>query len=290
VNSVSSVDRPQGAEARSRLHGMWAAVAPAWGEHVDYIEARSAALSERMLELAKIVPGSRVLELACGAGGLGVLAAERALPDGEVVVSDVVAEMTSIAAARVAARELPNVSTRVLDLEDIDEPDESYDVVLCREGLMFAHDPRRAASEIVRVLRRGGRFVAAVWGPRAKNPWLGAVLDAASEQLGKPVPPPGIPGPFSLSDETALCEILTKGGLSDVRIEEVTVPTRAASFDEWWNRTCSLAGPLAAILASLDEAPKRELRRRAQERSRAYETDSGLDFPASTFVAVGCKA
>ena len=60
---------------RRRLHGMWAAVAPAWDEHADYADARGAAVAERMLELAAPRPGERVLELACGPGGLGLAAA-----------------------------------------------------------------------------------------------------------------------------------------------------------------------------------------------------------------------
>src|SRR4249919_1726966 len=94
----------------------------------------------------------------------------------------VVAEMTSVASARAAARGLRNVIPRRLDLEEIDEPDASYDVVLCREGLMFASDPDRAAREIRRVLRPGGRAAIAVWGPRERNPWLGIVMTAVSEQ------------------------------------------------------------------------------------------------------------
>jgi ubiquinone/menaquinone biosynthesis C-methylase UbiE len=93
-------------------------------------------------------------------------------PGGEVVLSDVAAEMTAIAAARAEARGLGNVRTRQLDLERIDEPDGSYDVVLCREGLMLVPDPARAAGEIRRVLRPGGRAALAVWGPRERNPWL----------------------------------------------------------------------------------------------------------------------
>jgi SAM-dependent methyltransferase len=132
-------------DRRVHLHGMWAAVAPAWAEHAAYADARGAEVGERMLELTAPQPRERVLELACGPGGLGLAAAARIVPGGEAVLSDVATEMTAIAAARAVAAGLANVSTRDLDLESIDEPDGSYDVVLCREGLMFATDPARAA-------------------------------------------------------------------------------------------------------------------------------------------------
>ena len=56
------------------------------------------------------------------------------------------------------------MTTRELDLERVEQPDDSYDVVLCREGLMFAVDPAQAAREIRRVLRPGGRVALSVWG------------------------------------------------------------------------------------------------------------------------------
>src|SRR5215216_3722965 len=134
------------------LHAMWAALATGWGEHADYVDVRSARLTARMLDRAALQPGERVLELACGAGGLGMAAAERVAPGGEVVLSDVAAEMTAIAAARAEAIGLDNVATFELDLERIAEPDASFDAVLCREGLMFALDPGQAVREIRRVL------------------------------------------------------------------------------------------------------------------------------------------
>ena len=158
--------------------------AGSWGEHAEYVDARGAAVTEQMLAASRPQPGERVLELACGPGGVGIAAARLVAPGGEVVLSDVVAEMTAIAAARATAAGAGNVQARVLDIERIDEPDASYDVVLCREGLMFAPDPARAASEIRRVLRPGGRVAVAVWGPRERNPWLGLVFDAVSAQTG----------------------------------------------------------------------------------------------------------
>jgi SAM-dependent methyltransferase len=274
-------------DVRARLHGMWAAVAPAWAEHAAYADARGAEVAERMLELTAPAPGERVLELACGPAGLGLAAAARVAPDGEVVLSDVAAEMTAIAAARAAALGVRNVTARVLDIEAIEEPDGAYDVVLCREGLMFAADPARAASEIRRVLRPGGRTAIAVWGPRERNPWLGVVFDAVGAQLGRSVPPPGIPGPFSLADAGELATLLTAAGLADVSVGELPVPLRAPSFEQWWERTSALAGPLSTILATLPEPAERALLARLREAAAAYETPAGLEFPGVSLIAVG---
>ncbi len=272
-------------QLRAHLHGMWASVAPAWAEHADYADTRGAAVTARMLELAAPRPEDRVLELACGAGGVGIAAAKLVGTAGEVVLSDVAPEMTAIAAARAAALGLGNVRSLPLDLDDIAQPDQAYDVVLCREGLMFALDPAHAVAEIRRVLRPGGRVALAVWGPRLRNPWLGLVFDAVSGQLGAPVPPPGIPGPFSLDDPDRLVRLLADAGLADVVLTEVSTPLRATSFDAWWTRTSALAGPLATRLAALPETARRQLRARLDEAVRPYQSPTGLDFPGLTLLA-----
>jgi enediyne biosynthesis protein CalE5 len=276
---------------RARLAGMWATVAGGWAEHADYTDARAARSAERMLALAQVAPGDRVLELACGPGGLGLAAAERVGPGGEVVLTDVADEMTAIAAARGAQLGLGNIAVRRLDLERIDEPDAAYDVVLCREGLMLALEPGRAVVEIRRVLRPGGRAAVAVWAARERNPRLGLVMDVVAAQIGAPVPPPGIPGPFALGHADELHRLLDDADLADVRVEELSVPLRAASFDEWWGRTSALAGPLSAILAAMPAEAMQALRERAGEAARPYETASGgLDFPGVTLIGAGRRA
>jgi SAM-dependent methyltransferase len=282
---MGSIAEPTDMAARERLHGMWAAVAPGWAEHAAYIDSRGAALTERLLALAELRPGNRVLELACGPGGLGLAAAARVGDEGEVVLSDVAEPMVAIAARRAEALGLANVRTRMLDLEDIDEGDEGFDAALCREGLMFATDHARAARELYRVVRPGGRAVIAVWGPRERNPWLGVVLDAVSAQLGAPVPPPGIPGPFALSDGDRLAGLLAGAGFGDVTLGEQDVPLRAGSFEEWWSRTTALAGPLAKILAALPAEAITAIRARAREVVRQYETAGALELPGVSLVA-----
>ena len=276
---------------RARLAGMWTAVAGGWAQHADYADARGAQSAERMLELAQVGAGERVLELACGPGGLGLAAAERVGPGGEVVLTDVADEMTAIAAARAADLSLGNVAFRRLEIERIDEPDASYDVVLCREGLMFALEPDRAVAEIRRVLRPGGRAAVAVWAARERNPWLGLLMDAVSAQTGAPVPPPGIPGPFALGGPDELRRLFDGAGLTDVHVGALSVPLRTASFDEWWGRTSALAGPLSAILASMPEQAVQALHERARAAVRPYETATGgLDLPSETLIAAGRRA
>jgi SAM-dependent methyltransferase len=274
-----------GEALRMHLHGMWASVAGAWEANAAYTDARGAAVSERMLELTAPGPGECVLELACGAGGPGLDAADLVGSEGEIVLSDVAAEMTVIAAARATARGLANTTARVRDLERIDEPDGAFDVVLCREGLMLVPDPALAAREIRRVLRPGGRVSVAVWGPRERNPWLDVVFATVAEAFGERVPPPGLPHPFSLDDPDRLARVLASAGLDDVAVEEVPCPYRAASVDEWWERTAALAGPLARRLAALPDHDARALRARAGDVIGRYKTPAGLEIPGVSLVA-----
>jgi ubiquinone/menaquinone biosynthesis C-methylase UbiE len=268
---------------------MWASVADRWDEHADDVEVRARPLTEAILAAADVRGGERVLELACGPGGAGLAVATKLAAlggAGEVVLTDVVPEMTAIAARRVATSGLTNVSTAIRDLEAIDEPDASFDVVVCREGLMFAVEPESAAAEMRRVLRPGGRAVVSVWGERARNPWLGLVLDAVSDEVGMPIPPPGIPGPFALGADDRLGEVLAAGGFGSVDVTEVELPLVASGFGQWWQRTTAVAGPVAGIIAGLPEERRSRLEAAVRTAVEAHTAaDGSLCLPGVVLLA-----
>jgi SAM-dependent methyltransferase len=274
-------------EVTNPLHAMWSAAAPSWGAHADFVDERGAVVGQAMLAAADVRPGDHVLELGCGPGGVGLSAAEIVGPDGQVVLSDVAPEMTAIAADRAARRGLRNVMTRELDMEHLDEADSSYDRVLCREALMLVANPTAAAREALRVLRPGGRAVFAVWGPPAANRWLSALLDAIAAQLGAPVPPPGLPGPFFLSENGALADVLTSAGFRNVEVRDAAVPMLVDSFDEWWTVVPSLAGPVAALLASLPNDVASGIRIHAESALAEFADNGSYTIPGLSLVGAG---
>jgi SAM-dependent methyltransferase len=265
---------------------MWAAVADKWADNADYIETRAAEINKALLDGAAVGPADRVLELASGPGGFSLALAAVA---GEVVASDVVPVMVEATAARAKAAGFSNLTAKVLDLEEIDEPDASFDVVVIREGLMFAVNPAAAVGEIKRVLKPGGRVAVSVWGPKVENPWLAIVMDGVSEQLGFQVPPATMPGPFALADGKQLVALFRDAGFADIAMSTASSPLHTDSFEAWWERTQKLAGPVASIIAKLPDEAKAELEDRLRIAAEPYRTTDGFEFPGLTLVATASR-
>src|SRR5436305_4986623 len=233
----------------ARVSEMWNSVAAAWERNADFVDEHMAAATEALLDAAEVGEGDAVLDLATGPGGAGLSALPRVGPSGRVVLADDASEMIEVATRRAAGR--GNVATAVFDQATIPEADAAFDAVISRHGLMFVEEPVLAVREAARVVKPGRRYAAMTWDRRSANPWLGLILDAVGEQFGVPFPPPGIAGPFTLDDPDRLRELLTAGGLEQVRVEAFATPMPAASLDAWWERVPELAGPLAIALEGM---------------------------------------
>lgn len=128
------------------------------------------------------------------------------------------------------------------------------------------------------------------WGRREANPWLGLILDAVGEQLGMPFPPPGIAGPFDLSDPEPLAAVLREGGLEDVEVRVVDAPMTADSVEAWWERVPQLAGPLAIALDGMEPEVRDAIRRRALAAGAAAARRApggGVAFAGSALPGAG---
>jgi SAM-dependent methyltransferase len=269
---------------------MWGGVADAWDRNAAFIEEHTAPATRRMFEFAALLPGDRVLELACGPGELGIAAAGIVGDDGHVLLSDGAPEMLAVAERR--TQHLANVGTAVVELEDIQLESGSFDVVLCRHGLMLARNPRGPLEAIHRVLTSGGRLVTGTWGRREDNAWIGLLFDAIGEQFGVEFPPAHVPSPLSMDHPELVQRLFTEAGLVEARAEVVTSPSAFATLEDWWTLVPELAGPVAKAMAGIEPEIRQRIRERAllAAESVGKQTQDGrIELGGSIVVAVGTK-
>jgi SAM-dependent methyltransferase len=279
-------------EYREASREQWGDAAAKWARKAEEEEiGASADTTVWMLGAADPQPGQQVLELACGAGRVGLQVAPRVGSTGTVLCSDFSEAMVEAVAQRVERHAVSNVSARVLNAEELDLPDEAaFDLVLCRFGYMLMADPARALRESARALRPGGRLVLAVWGAAEKNPWLSLILKAVMRHLDAPPPEPGTPGPFSLGDPERLRELLDQAGLEDVEIGEIETKQAYASLPGWWDEILEVSGPLAAMLGALPEDDREKIRADALGAAGDFlAADGEAVFPAAVVGATARK-
>jgi SAM-dependent methyltransferase len=265
----------------------WGAAAEHWARAAEKDEVgASADAAKWMLEAANLQPGERVLEVAGGAGRIGLQAAAEVGPEGSVLCSDFSEEMVKVARERFDRLEVSNVETRALDAQDLDLDDRSFDAVLCRFGYMLMPDPLQALRESARVLRPGGRVVLAVWGEAEQNLWLSNLLEAVMSHLGAPPPGPGSPGPFALGNPAHLRDLLDGAGFTEVEVDAVETKQPYDSLDAWWEKLISVGGPLKVVLDPLPEAELNAIRDATFSGGREFVADDGsVVFPATVIGA-----
>ena len=264
----------------------WSAVAPDWGELTDRVDRQLRKGADWMIEAVALRSGDRVLELAGGPGTLSILAAERVGPDGTVLHTDFSEEMVKVAWQRFESEGVGGIESRVMDAEQIELPDGSVDVVLCRMGYMFTADPATAFRESARILAPGGRLALAVWTDPASNPWAALAMKAVMAELNTPPPPPDAPGLWSLGDRQRVEGLLRDAGLGQIRLEILDDTTEYESGAEWVEATRRLAGPFRALFANLEEPVRDAIEGRMLEGAKPYEQPDGrLVMPQQMLLA-----
>ena len=191
----------QTAAGTAGLQGdLWGARARDWA---DYQEPRHRPIFEQALRLSGAGPGSAVLDVGCGAGGLSVVAAEEGAT---VTAIDAAAPLAEIARERV-----PAARVDVGDIQFLPYGDDEFDAVIGVNSFQYAADPVAALREARRVAKPGAPIVAVVWGREEHTEYV-AVLRALRPLL--PPAPPNAPGPFALSYPGALEALVEQAGLT----------------------------------------------------------------------------
>jgi ubiquinone/menaquinone biosynthesis C-methylase UbiE len=227
---------------------------------------------------------ARILETAAGTG-IVTEALHRALPDSEILATDLNPPMLEEAARRVSA---PNVSFRPADAMALPFRDGSFDLVVCQFGIMFFPDKVRGNAEARRVLREGGKYLLVIWDRLERN----LATQVAGTALAELFPGESASFlervPFRYHDQAAIEDDLRGAGFADIAFETVELRSRAASardaaigFAQGTPMRSEIESRGPEALAAATDAAAEALRR--------FEGPSGFDAPMSAHVVTASR-
>lgn len=232
-----------------------------WRRYDAMEERLSAPLSERMLDVAGLRPGMRVLDLATGRGEPAVRAAKRVAPKGMVLGTDIAPTMLAMARERADREGILNLELRPTSAETLDGvPHEHFDVVLSRWGLMYFEAPVAALAAARRSLVRGGVLVAALWAEPDTVSFATLPRRALARLVSLPEESPDAPGVFRFADPAVISRDFARGGFEITHVETIEVEVmEAATADDLvaWTRAFGLDRLLRGLSTETQEAWRR---------------------------------
>jgi enediyne biosynthesis protein CalE5 len=241
----------------------WQAAAPGWRRWYDVVEAEAGGrvVSRKLVELAGLGPGDTVLDVATGYGEPALTAARAVGSGGRVVATDIAEDMLAFGRDRAFQAGLDNIEFLAADAEALRFEDETFDVIVSRQGLQFLPDVPGTLKAFHSFLKREGRLVAAVWGP-LETVQFALPMPVIFKELELPPPPPGRPGPFALADADALARLVSDAGFRDVETGAVKVIYETASPEDFTQWTRDVAPPIVNLVkGQLPEVQERVWRK-----------------------------
>lgn len=239
-------------------------------------------LGEMVVALARPKAGEHVLDAACGTGIVARLVAPAVGTAGRTVGLDYDPVMLAMAESLE-----PGIEWHQGDIQSLPFPDQSFDLVICQQGLQFPPDRQAGAREFHRVLRRGGRIVLAIWTEVAKAPGHAALFAALGTRLGTDM---NTPPPWSFADESKVRELVTAAGFTNIEMSLRSLRARFPSARKFVE--IMLDGSSKATRQALSQLPagqRDEFIADVAGRLQRYEVGGGLELPMETRLIVGWK-
>ena len=268
----------------------WETAAEAWDRWGPAIEDWLGQATEVMLDGTAITTGDWVLDVAAGAGGQTLAAAERVGPSGHVLATDISPTILEYAARAAARAGLPQVHTLEADGEDLAavEPS-SYDAVISRVGLIYFPNQRAALESMCRALRPGGRISAVVYSTADRNEFFSLPVGIIRRIAQLPPPLPGQPGPFSLGGPGVAEAAFREVGFRDVTVTTVPSPVRMTSAADCVRFERESFGALHQMLVGVDLAGQAAAWQEVTDELSRFEGPDGFVGPCEMLVVTGVK-
>jgi ubiquinone/menaquinone biosynthesis C-methylase UbiE len=260
-----------------------------WDKAAEHYESSWSAQLEpaqtRMLEMAALRPGERVLDVACGTGLVTLRAASSVKPGGEVIGTDISEEMVKAALEISEQLKPPNVKYERGEAEQIKFDDDSFDAVLCGLGMMYVPSPPEVLTEIRRVLKPGGRVSVSVWGKRADCGWA-EIFPIVDSRVKSEV----CPAFFQLGTGDTLQILMGTAGYRNLTVDRLKTTLHYES-DEEAIAAAFVGGPVALAYSRFDDPTREEAHAEYLASIEAFRKEGGrYEIPGEFVIARGDKS
>jgi SAM-dependent methyltransferase len=242
--------------------------------------------AELLADRARDWKPRRILETAAGTGVVtSALAA--ALPEAEIVATDLNQAMLDVAKQRVTSR---NVAFRQADALDLPFDDGTFDLVICQFGVMFYPDKIKGGAEALRMLRDGGRYLFAVWNRIERNPLSKLANESLREIFPDDPPQFMVRGPFSYHEPDWITRDLHAAGFGEVDIETVELASRSGSAEDG-ARGLVYGSPMGVELEEYGRGTDvlDRVFTKVSEAARCYESQNGFEAPMSAHIVTASR-
>ncbi|ABD71220.1 UbiE/COQ5 methyltransferase [Rhodoferax ferrireducens T118] len=277
------------AKYKNAQREQWNKDGAAWRRWNPTLDRWYGEVTRKMLDLARIQPGQRILDIAAGAGEPAVSASERVGPSGYVLATDISEGIVELALQVARERGLKQIEARAMDGEKLDLPDASFDAVLCRLGLMYMPHPVTALREWRRALRPGGRVAVVVFSTPDRNSWGALPASIIRRRAQLPPPVPGQPGPFSLGAPRVLENIFSQAEFANPEVHTVQVPLRMASSAEYVRVAREAFGGFNAMMAHLPPQERESVWNEVEGAMHSFDSPAGFEVPGECLVGAATK-
>jgi ubiquinone/menaquinone biosynthesis C-methylase UbiE len=254
----------------------------AWSKWYPQFVIQTRASTAMLLELAQPRPGQQVLDIAGGTGEPGTSLGQAVGPGGHVTITDLSSGMLTANEENARKTRLANLSFQQADAHALPFPDQNFDLVTSRWGVMYFADSSKALGEIYRVLKPGGRVALIAWGPLDRNPFFSSALAPFFKRVEVPPPLAGAPTPFRYAQEGALSSELERAGFKQVKEETrlIDLPWPGPP-EELWQHFYDVAVMFHPLFDSL---PADEMKQASQEVITSFRQD----YDGNTVNLTGC--
>ncbi|MBS1559627.1 MAG: methyltransferase domain-containing protein [Bacteroidetes bacterium] len=286
---MESVSRFDSAKYKATTHDQWQETAEAWYRWSPTLNQWLGKATDRMLEMAGIIRGYRVLDIAAGAGSQSMTIAKKVGANGYVLATDISSNILEYAQQAAHQARIDNIETKVMDGENLTLEENSFDAVISRVGLIYFPNLQKALKEMLGMLKPGGKIAALVYSTPEKNQFFSIPISIIQNRAKLPPPLPNQPGPFSLGAEGVIEKAFSQAGFKNIKTEYIDSPLRLSSVKECLKFEKESFGALHQMMNGLAEAEKESVWLEIENEFLKFESASGFEAPCQMVAAAGEK-